>query len=82
MTTKLNFEEMYDDVLSELAEAQRALVLLANQLETHSVPFVPAAEVATFRARRAVEQDDRLLARGMEAATQAFHEARARRNLR
>jgi 2-polyprenyl-6-methoxyphenol hydroxylase-like FAD-dependent oxidoreductase len=53
-------EQDYGDLCSDLAAAQEALVLLANQLERHSVPFVPERE---------------LLARGMEAATAVIRAA-------
>jgi hypothetical protein len=70
-------ERDYGDLCSDLAAAQEALVLLANQLERHSVPFVPEAEVATAKARVEVARDRDLLARGMEAATEVIRANRA-----
>jgi hypothetical protein len=61
-------DELHAEALSDLQDAQRALVLLANQLERHSVPFVPAAEEATAKARRDLDTDARLLKKGMAVA--------------
>jgi hypothetical protein len=70
-------EQDYGDLCSDLAAAQEALVLLANQLERHSVPFVPEAEAATARARVEVARDRDLLARGVEAAADVIRAARS-----
>ena len=63
-----------EDLLADLTDAQRALLLLANQLERHSVPFVPDAERATAKARADLDRLARLEANAMKAATQAFQE--------
>lgn len=73
-------EEALDEESNAHLDTQRALVLLANQLETHSVPFVPDAEAATAKARRDVEQFDKLFARGIDAALQAYQNAKAKRD--
>jgi hypothetical protein len=72
-------DEALGEALMELAQAQRALVLLADQLERHSVPFVPAAEAATALARHETANDERLMAVGLRAAQRVYEKARAAR---
>jgi chromosome segregation ATPase len=58
--------------LMDLAQAEKALVLLANQLERYSVPFVPEAEAATALARHELANDERLMAVGLRAAQRVY----------
>ena len=69
----------FDRVCNDLDAAQRALVMLANQLEAHGIPFVPAAEAATAMARRDVAENDRLIEIGVGVGTEALAARKAAR---